>query len=77
MGFAPSDVISRKILDGRLAKMTERYGTGKIPLPSHWAVTASTPEVIGSWQGRQNRLHDRFRYTRQPDGKWHIDRLAP
>jgi pyridoxamine 5'-phosphate oxidase len=29
------------------------------------------------WQGRPNRLHDRFRYTQQPDGSWQIDRLAP
>lgn len=73
-----SEVIdSRKILDARLAKMTERYGTGKIPLPSHWGGYRVHPEVIEFWQGRQNRLHDRFRYTRQPEGKWQIDRLAP
>ena len=29
------------------------------------------------WQGRPDRLHDRFRYTRQKDGSWSIDRLAP
>jgi pyridoxamine 5'-phosphate oxidase len=29
------------------------------------------------WQGRPNRLHDRFRYTRQTDGNWLIERLAP
>jgi pyridoxamine 5'-phosphate oxidase len=29
------------------------------------------------WQGRPNRLHDRFRYTRQGEGKWLIERLAP
>jgi pyridoxamine 5'-phosphate oxidase len=29
------------------------------------------------WQGRPGRFHDRFRYARQPDGSWEIERLAP
>jgi pyridoxamine 5'-phosphate oxidase len=33
--------------------------------------------MIEFWQGRPNRLHDRFRYTRRDDGTWQIDRLAP
>jgi pyridoxamine 5'-phosphate oxidase len=73
-----SEVIdSRQILDARLAKMTERYADGKIPLPPHWGGYRVKPTTIEFWQGRQNRLHDRFRYTRQADGKWQIDRLAP
>ena len=35
------------------------------------------PERIEFWQGRPSRLHDRFSYTRQPDGAWKIERLAP
>jgi pyridoxamine 5'-phosphate oxidase len=73
-----SEVIdSRQILEAELAKMTERYADGKIPLPSHWGGFRVKPSVIEFWQGRPNRLHDRFRYTRQPSGKWQIDRLAP
>ena len=73
-----SEVIdSRRILDARLAKMTERYGDGKIPLPPHWGGFRVKPSVIEFWQGRTNRLHDRFRYTRETDGTWRIDRLAP
>jgi pyridoxamine 5'-phosphate oxidase len=34
------------------------------------------PERIEFWQGRPNRLHDRFRYTRQGES-WRIERLAP
>ena len=29
------------------------------------------------WQGRTDRLHDRFRYTRQKDDSWTLERLAP
>jgi pyridoxamine 5'-phosphate oxidase len=73
-----SEVIdSRQILDARLAKISERYEKEKIPLPPHWGGYRVYPEMIEFWQGRQNRLHDRFRYTRQADGKWQIDRLAP
>jgi pyridoxamine 5'-phosphate oxidase len=35
------------------------------------------PEAIEFWQGRENRLHDRIRYTRQGDGTWRIERLSP
>jgi pyridoxamine 5'-phosphate oxidase len=73
-----SEVVdSRQILDAKLAKMTERYGDGNIPLPPHWGGYRVKPNVIEFWQGRQNRMHDRFRYTRQESGEWHIDRLAP
>ncbi len=73
-----SDVIDgRRILDARLAEMTERFGDKPIPLPPHWGGYRLTPDAIEFWQGRPNRLHDRFRYTRQTNGSWSIDRLAP
>jgi pyridoxamine 5'-phosphate oxidase len=68
---------ARRVLDARMAEMTERYGDGPIPLPPHWGGYVVKPQVIEFWQGRANRLHDRFRYTRQADGTWQADRLAP
>ena len=70
-------VDARQILDSRLEQMKERYYTGEIPLPPHWGGYRVNPETIEFWQGRANRLHDRFRYSRQPEGAWKIDRLAP
>lgn len=67
----------RRILDARMAKITERYRDQPVPLPPHWGGYRLKPEVIEFWQGRPNRLHDRFRYKRQSDGSWCIDRLAP
>jgi pyridoxamine 5'-phosphate oxidase len=67
----------RQILDARLAQMTERFAGKPIPLPPHWGGFLVRPEVMEFWQGRPNRLHDRFRYQREPDGSWKIDRLAP
>jgi pyridoxamine 5'-phosphate oxidase len=70
-------VDARRVLDARMAEMTERFADKPIPLPPHWGGYRLTPETIEFWQGRANRLHDRFRYTRQPDSSWTIDRLAP
>jgi pyridoxamine 5'-phosphate oxidase len=73
-----SDVIdARRVLDARLAEMTERFAKGEVPLPPHWGGYRVRPETMEFWLGRANRLHDRFRYTRQAGGGWLIDRLAP
>jgi pyridoxamine 5'-phosphate oxidase len=57
--------------------MTERFAGQEIPLPPHWGGYRVRPDTIEFWQGRTNRLHDRFRYQRQADGLWTIERLAP
>src|SRR6059058_4837608 len=73
-----SEVIDgRRVLDARMAEMTERFGDKPIPLPPHWGGYRVKPEVIEFWQGRPNRLHDRFRYRRQTDDTWLVERLAP
>ena len=68
---------SRKILDARMNEMAERFENGEIPLPPHWGGYRLKPDKFEFWQGRPNRLHDRFRYSRKADGSWLIDRLAP
>ena len=68
---------ARRVLDARMAQMTERFADKPIPLPPHWGGYRLKAEVMEFWQGRSNRLHDRFRYTLQPNGAWFIDRLAP
>jgi pyridoxamine 5'-phosphate oxidase len=73
-----SEVVdARQILDARLKEMTERFENGDVPLPPHWGGYRVKPDEIEFWQGRPNRLHDRFRYSLQADGTWLIDRLAP
>jgi pyridoxamine 5'-phosphate oxidase len=74
-----SEVIdARRILDARMAEMTERFANQNvIELPPHWGGYRIVPKTIEFWQGRADRLHDRFRYSRQPDGAWLIERLAP
>jgi pyridoxamine 5'-phosphate oxidase len=45
-------------------------------LPDHWGGYRVSAETIEFWQGRQNRLQDRLRYTRAGAG-WRIERLVP
>jgi pyridoxamine 5'-phosphate oxidase len=70
-------ISSRKILEMEWAQMKAKFSAGQVPLPSFWGGYRVKPETIEFWQGRQNRLHDRFEYTLQPDGSWRLDRLAP
>ncbi|KAG0144439.1 hypothetical protein CROQUDRAFT_622986 [Cronartium quercuum f. sp. fusiforme G11] len=54
----------------------------QLPVPPHWGGILLIPDEIEFWVGRPNRLHDRFRYTREflKDGTcsgWVRVRLAP
>lgn len=44
--------------------------------PEGWGGYRIAPEVLEFWHGRENRLHDRIRFTRDGDA-WTRDRLAP
>jgi pyridoxamine 5'-phosphate oxidase len=70
-------ITSRKMLEMEWEQMKQKFAQGQVPLPSFWGGFRVKPEQIEFWQGRPNRLHDRFLYTRQQTGLWQIERLAP
>ena len=73
-----SEVIStRALLESKFAEMKARFANGEFPLPDQWGGYRVTPQSFEFWQGRPNRLHDRFKYTLQSDGSWTIARLMP
>jgi pyridoxamine 5'-phosphate oxidase len=72
-----SPVASRQVLEDEMKRLTSEYQDREIPLPDYWGGYRLTPSVIEFWQNRLGRLHDRFRYKRQSDGQWLIERLSP
>lgn len=68
----------RSVLEANAKQVEEKYADiDPLPVPEHWGGYIVRPHTIEFWQGRANRLHDRFRYGLQPDGHWAINRLAP
>ncbi len=75
---AQSEVIdSRDTIEARLAEVAQRFTDVDVPLPDYWGGYRLMPTMIEFWQGRTNRLHDRFRYSRDTKGTWLIERLSP
>lgn len=75
---AQSHVISsRSVLEQKFDEMKRKFSNKEIPLPSFWGGYRVIPETIEFWQGRTNRLHDRFMFTRNAENGWDIERLSP
>jgi pyridoxamine 5'-phosphate oxidase len=74
-----SEVISgREVLNERHAEFAEKFAGTEVLRPPHWGGWLIIPDVFEFWQGRPNRLHDRFRYRRDDNTQdWVIERLAP
>jgi len=72
-----SVIESREVLEIELKKLEEKYKGKEIERPDYWGGYLVRPVSIEFWQGRDNRLHDRIRYSLQADFDWKIERLAP
>ncbi|HET9804081.1 MAG TPA: pyridoxamine 5'-phosphate oxidase, partial [Candidatus Acidoferrum sp.] len=70
-------VPDRPTLEKRWAEFDCKFQDAEVPRPAHWGGYVLTPERLEFWQGRPNRLHDRFIYTRQADQSWRVERLSP
>ena len=66
---------SREVFENKILELKKKY-PNEVPRPENWGGYTIMPNEIEFWQGRANRLHDRFLYNKQ--GKnWTINRLAP
>lgn len=72
-----SVVDNRDFLERRLEEVTAEFAGQKTPTPPYWGGYALAPSAVEFWQGRPNRLHDRFQYRKNAVGDWVIERLSP
>ncbi|WP_455961016.1 pyridoxamine 5'-phosphate oxidase [Bacteroides bouchesdurhonensis] len=70
-------IASRMQLMRSFVQEAARWIGKEVERPENWGGYAVTPTRIEFWQGRPNRLHDRFLYTLESKGSWEISRLAP
>lgn len=69
-------IASRALLEESCMLIREELGEREVPLPDNWGGFRLIPETVEFWQGREDRLHDRFLYSHSEQG-WGFTRLAP
>jgi pyridoxamine 5'-phosphate oxidase len=70
-------ISSRAMLEEKFVQLKNQFKDGDVSLPTFWGGIRIKPVQIEFWQGRENRLHDRFMYTKDNNGEWTIERLSP
>lgn len=70
-------VANRDALQRQVERLRRRHPDGAVPRPAPWGGYRLRPAEYEFWQGREGRLHDRFRYVRAADGAWTVQRLQP
>ena len=70
-------IAGRGDLDARFEELSATYRDRPIPRPPHWGGYRVIPICFEFWQGRPDRLHDRFCYRLREAKDWVIERLSP
>ena len=76
----PEENGGREVLENRVRDVERRFeGVEDIPVPEFWGGLRVVPDMVEFWQGRESRLHDRFKYVRDGGDEygWQIERLSP
>jgi pyridoxamine 5'-phosphate oxidase len=66
---------SRAELEAAFREAEARF-PDEVPRPPHWSGFRLAPRTLEFWKGREHRLHDRVRFTRD-GGRWRVERLWP
>tara|TARA_B100001250_G_scaffold378833_1_gene368980 strand:- start:213 stop:848 length:636 start_codon:yes stop_codon:yes gene_type:complete len=74
--FQSEEVENRTLLESLFSDFEKKFNKKIIPKPPDWGGYKVIPQSVEFWQGRQNRMHDRFLYVKK-NSKWLISRLAP
>ena len=76
--FVQSKIIpGRKTLEQNFVIAEDEYQYHDIPCPENWGGYRLIPNYFEFWQGRENRLHDRFMFALNNQNLWDIERLSP
>ncbi len=70
-------IMGRGDLEARFRELETTYGDRPVPRPPHWGGYRVIPLSMEFWQGRDDRLHDRFVYHLREAHDWVIERLSP
>ena len=70
-------ILVRGALEERFHELEANYRDIEVPRPPHWGGYRVIPNMIEFWQGRDDRLHDRFVYRLRESKDWVIERLSP
>jgi pyridoxamine 5'-phosphate oxidase len=69
-------IADRAALDDAFGAVRRRFDRRDVPLPPFWGGYRVVPRSLEFWLHRDDRLHDRVRYTRSGE-RWLRERLAP
>ncbi len=65
----------RAALDARYAAVAHRFADTTVPRPAFWGGFRLVPRSVEFWRSRDDRLHDRWLFTREPG--WRVQRQQP
>lgn len=71
-----SIIESKEFLIKKFNLLTKDFEGKEIERPENWGGFSINPIEYEFWQGGENRLHDRIRYSLS-ENLWKIDRLSP
>ena len=67
---------NRDALKKKFDELEKEFEGKVIPLPDNWGGYRLEHRSVEFWQGRRDRMHDRFVYTKNGT-IWQMERLAP
>lgn len=71
-------VSGRDKLEARVEELKKQYPDANVPRPEVWGGYRIRPHRLEFWQGRSDRLHDRFIFERETSSSdWSVGRISP
>jgi pyridoxamine 5'-phosphate oxidase len=69
-------LVSRDLLEKEMEMIRKQFENKEVTRPDYWGGYIFQPTYFEFWQGRKNRLHDRFAFEKE-NTQWKINRLFP